>query len=110
MKITRNVIRDLLPLYLANEVSAHTRTLLEEYLQTDPELAYTAQRLAKTEFPGDIPVPLGKEDEKEAYKEARRLMFLRTVILAITIAITFWCVLGMGLFAAFRHRALGLFL
>ena len=100
MKVTRNVIEDLLPLYLADEVSADTRTLVEEYLETDPELANMAQDLAKTELPGDIPVPLTKEDQMEAYKEARRLMFLRTVILAITIATTLSCALGLGLLAA----------
>ncbi len=39
MKITRNVILDLLPMYLANEVSSETHTLIEKYLETDPELA-----------------------------------------------------------------------
>jgi anti-sigma factor RsiW len=109
MEITQNVILDLLPLYLADEVSADTRTLVEEYLETDPELANIAQDWAKTEFPGDIPVPITKEDQMAAYKEAKRLMFLRTVILAITIAITLSCVLGMGLMAVFWYGALGLF-
>lgn len=94
MKITRNVIEDLLPLYLAHEVSADTRTLVEEYLETDPELAHIAQDLAKTEFPGDIPVPLTKEDQMEAYLEAKRLMFRRTVVLAITVAVTTTLALG----------------
>ena len=109
MEITRNVILDLLPLYVADEASADTRTLVEEYLETDPELADMAQDWAKMGFPGDIPVPLTKEDAMEAYKEARRLVFLRTVILAITIAITLSCVLGMGLMAVFWYGALGLF-
>jgi anti-sigma factor RsiW len=109
MEITQNVILDLLPLYLADEVSADTRTLVEEYLETDPELANIAQDWAKMEFPGDVPVPLTKEDQMTAYKEAKRLMFLRTVILAITIAITLSCVLGMGLMAVFWYGALGLF-
>jgi anti-sigma factor RsiW len=99
MKITRNVIEDLLPLYLADEVSADTRTLVEEYLETDPELANMAQDLAKMELPGDIPVPLTKEDQMEAYKEAKRLMFLRTVVLVTTIAITLSCAFGGVLLA-----------
>lgn len=45
----------------------------------------------------------------EAYREAKRLMFLRNVILAVTIAITLSCVLGMGLMAVFWYGALGLF-
>jgi anti-sigma factor RsiW len=99
MKVTRNVIEDLLPLYLADEVSADTRTLVEEYLETNPELANIAQDLAKMELPGDIPVPLTKEDQMEAYVEAKRLMFLRNVILAITIASVLSCAFAAVLLA-----------
>ena len=83
MEITRNVILDLLPLYWADEVSADTRTLVEKYLETDPELANVAKQPAAMELPGDIPVPLTKEDEMEAYRKAKRLMFLGTIILAL---------------------------
>jgi anti-sigma factor RsiW len=86
MKITRDVIEDLLPLYLADEVSADTRALVDEYLRTDPELASMAERSDMAELPQDIPVSLTKEDRMEAYKEAKRLMFLRTVILAAIIS------------------------
>lgn len=105
MEITRDVIVDLLPLYVADEASADTRTLVEEYLQTDPELADMAQDWAKTEFPGDIPVPLTKEDAMEAYKEAKRLMFLRTVILVVAVALTLSCVFGTGLMAVIWYGA-----
>jgi anti-sigma factor RsiW len=44
MKVTRNVIYDLLPAYFAGEVSADTRTLIEEFLETDPELHLMADR------------------------------------------------------------------
>ncbi|TKJ29065.1 MAG: hypothetical protein CEE40_09845 [Chloroflexi bacterium B3_Chlor] len=99
MEITRNVILDLLPLYVANEVSADTRTLVEEYLATDPELANIAQDLAKTELPGDIPIPLTKEDEMEAYLEAKRLMFRRTVVVVLAITIGITTTLALGLLA-----------
>jgi anti-sigma factor RsiW len=105
MGITRNVILDLLPLYLDDEVSTDTRALIEKYLETDSELATAAQRLAKAKLPGDIPVPLTKEDEMEAYKEAKRLMFLRTVVIAITVSFVFLCTLafmGTVWLAAFR--------
>lgn len=86
MEITRNVIEDMLPLYLADEASADTRALVEEYLKTDPELAGMAKEAALMELPKDIPVSLTKEDKMEAYKEAKRLMFLRTIILAAIIS------------------------
>jgi len=100
MEITRNVILDLLPLYLAGEVSADTRTLVEKYLETDPELADVAERSAALELPEDIPVPLTEEDKMQAYREAKRFMFLRTVILALTISFTVLCILTMALLAA----------
>ena len=86
MEITRNVIEDMLPLYLADEASADTRALVDEYLKTDPELASMAKESALMELPKDIPVSLTKEDKMEAYKEAKRLMFLRTIILAAIIS------------------------
>ncbi len=82
MEITRNVILDLLPLYLANEVSAETRALIEEYIETDSELANIAKQLAAMEKPGDIPVPLTEDDKMKAYRKARRLIILTTLILA----------------------------
>lgn len=87
MEITRNVILDLLPLYSADEVSADTRALIEKYLETDQELANVAKRLAAMEKPGDIPVPLSQENGIKAYKKARWLTLLFTVILAGGISI-----------------------
>lgn len=72
MKITRNVILDLLPLYLADEVSTDTRTLVEEYLETDPDLANAAKKLAPIEKPGSTPAPISKEAEIMAYRKAKR--------------------------------------
>jgi len=97
MEITRNVILDLLPLYLAGEVSADTRALVENYLETAPELAKVAKQSAAMELPGDIPIPLTKEDEMEAYRKAKKLMFLGTVILAVLIS----AAMGLALLAFF---------
>lgn len=103
MGITRDVVHDLLPIYVANEASADTRALVEEYLKTDPELADVAKEMAAMELRGDIPVPLKKEDQMEAYKEAKRLMFLRTIILTAIVsfslvAILLVAMLGAGFF------------
>ncbi len=86
MEITRNVILDLLPLYVAGEASEDTRRLIEERMGTDPELSELVMKMEVGELPGDIPVPLTKEDKMEAYKEARRLMFLKTVFFASLIS------------------------
>jgi hypothetical protein len=39
MKITRNVITDLLPVYLSGEASPDTKALIDEFLRTDPEFS-----------------------------------------------------------------------
>ncbi|UCE41895.1 MAG: hypothetical protein JSV17_02615 [Candidatus Aminicenantes bacterium] len=87
MNITRNIILDLLPLYLANEVSADTRALVEKYLETDPELANVAKQLATLEKPKKIPAPISQDDEMTAYKKARRRQILYAIILAGVLSI-----------------------
>jgi ferric-dicitrate binding protein FerR (iron transport regulator) len=47
MKVTRDVIYDLLPAYFAGEVSADTRTLIDEFLATDPEFARMTTRFRR---------------------------------------------------------------
>ena len=47
MNVSRNVIHDLVPLYLADEASADTRALIEEFLAADPELAGQARGQAE---------------------------------------------------------------
>jgi hypothetical protein len=97
MDITRNVILDLLPLYLANEVSEDTRILIEKYLESDRELANLTKQSAAMEMSGDIPVPLTEEDKMKAYRKTRWLMFLTIVILSVLISL----ILGLTLLAFF---------
>jgi hypothetical protein len=97
MEITKNVILDLLPLYLADEVSEDTRTLVESYLETDKELADLAKQSAAMELPGDIPVSLTDEDKMKTYKKTRWLLFLTIVILSILISL----ILGATFYAFF---------
>jgi hypothetical protein len=40
MELSREVILDLMPLYLAGEASAQTRLLVDEYLAKNPEFAH----------------------------------------------------------------------
>jgi len=80
MEITRDVILDLLPLYFAGEVSADTRSLIEEYLSSDQELAKFAERSIKLEQSGEVPIPLTKDHEMKAYEKAKLRMFLFIII------------------------------
>lgn len=104
MEVTRNVILDLLPLYMAGEASADTNTLVERYLETDPALAETAKRSAAMELPGDTPVPLTREDKMEAYKEAKRLLFQRTITLAAIISASVLFIALMAILAIFFFK------
>ena len=97
MEITRNIILDLLPLYLANEVSADTRILIDKYLETDKELANVAKQLTAVEKPKDIPIPLSQNEKMQAYKKARRQNLLYIIIVAAGISI----ILVITIFAFF---------
>jgi hypothetical protein len=100
MEITRDVILDLLPLYLAGEGSPVTRALVEQYLETDSALARLAKQADPAGLLKQVPVPLSKEDAMEAYKEARGVMLVRTLGLAAIIAVVFMCMLSMVLATA----------
>ena len=105
MEITRNVIIDLLPLYIADEASTDTISLVREYLESDPELAEMAKETSEMKLPEDAPVPLTWEDKMDAYKEAKRLMLIRTIFLAGIISVSVLSLLGMGaLFTMFLMR------
>jgi anti-sigma factor RsiW len=87
-KIPQHVILDLLPLYLADEVSEETRNLIEEYLQTDPQLANLAKQAKKVTSLQEIPAPINKETEMEALKKVRKLMVQHNVFLALAVILT----------------------
>ena len=98
MEITRKVILDLLPLYLAGEVSTETRDLIEKFMETDPKLAELArQQKAAMALPGDVPVPLSEENQIKAYRKSKIILSLTIVILAILMA----AIIGITLMAYF---------
>ncbi|MBN1269623.1 MAG: hypothetical protein JXB04_08550 [Kiritimatiellae bacterium] len=86
MKVTRDVVLDLLPLYLADEASADTQALVREYLETDPELAEIAKKSAAMKLSDPTPAPLGKEKEMETFKEAKHQLNKRIITLAAVFA------------------------
>jgi anti-sigma factor RsiW len=86
MKVTRDVILDLLPLYLAEEASADTEALVREYLEADPELAEIAKKSAAMKLSEPTPAPIRKEKEMEAFREARHQINRRIITLAAIFA------------------------
>ena len=90
-KIPQHVILDLLPLYLAEEVSRETRELIEEYLKTDPQLATLAEQVKHAPSLQEIPAPINKETEMEALKKVKKMMLSvqHHVFLAMAVITTF---------------------
>ena len=84
MEITRDVINDLLPVYITDEASADTRRLVEEFLKNDPEFA----RLIRDERTLELlnqPVALPPSNEKEALTLTKRLIKRQTWFLAFAL-------------------------
>jgi ferric-dicitrate binding protein FerR (iron transport regulator) len=81
MNATKDVINDLIPLYMANECSADTRALVEEYLQQNPRQAEELRRIINTPVPGAVPPAKGL-DEVRAFREARRRLRRRSWLMA----------------------------
>ncbi|NOR90178.1 MAG: hypothetical protein GQ524_07965, partial [Anaerolineales bacterium] len=92
MEITRDIVLDLLPLYVAGEVSDETKIIVESFLETDTSLVSIVEHATSIGF-NDVPIPQSQEDIMEAYKKANKMMVIRTLGLAVVIAGTFLAVL-----------------
>jgi hypothetical protein len=87
MNVTRNVIADLLPVYLAGEASIDTRTLVEEYLRLHPEVAAELHpQSGRSADPLLIDVPLAPDHEKSTFERIRTFNRNRTFLLALALA------------------------
>jgi hypothetical protein len=93
MKVTRDVVLDLLPLYLAGEASPDTRALVEEFLRQDPDLERRVRERDQALWrdTGSGPSP---EMELETLKRTRGLLVrlrwtcaLATAFTAIALAL-----------------------
>ena len=89
MNVPRHVIIDLLPLYFEEEVSEDTRKWIETYLENDPELFAVVQQTRSARVPANIPLPVNKETEMEAFKKVKRLMVQHNLFLVAAILTTF---------------------
>ena len=103
MAVTRDVILDLLPLYLSDEASPDTRSLVEEHLESDRDLARLANQW-KDRLSEAPPAPVNPEAQALAYQEAKRRITNRIITLAATIAFATLIVAGGALAGAmFLH-------
>lgn len=91
MKVHSDVIRDLLPLYVAGECSPATRALVEQRLADDPELARLVRELAAGE--GSLAeaareLAPAAASERRALHATRRRLRLRSLLMGLAIATT----------------------
>lgn len=91
MKVTRDVIYDLLPGYFSGDISPDTRALVDEFLAQDPEFRRMMERF-RTMFPDSrvAPPPAaitpGPAGEKVTFERARAALHRRSELRGYTFA------------------------
>lgn len=93
MKVTRNVINDLLPAYLFGEVTTDTRTLVEEFLEQDPEFARSVvqskkEDLAKIDLLKGADMRLSPDHEMQTFARTKAMLERRSWLLALALVFT----------------------
>jgi hypothetical protein len=93
MKVTRDVVLDLMPLYLAGEASPDTRALVEDSLREDPALAARVRAGDRALIP-DRPLAPAPTTELASLLRTRRTLgrlrwtcALATTLTAISLAV-----------------------
>ena len=87
MKVTQDVIHDLVPAYLSGEASADTVALVEEFLRLDPDLARTVEALRANPLP-ELPIALRPTQEKETLDMTKQLLRWRGILMGLAIFLT----------------------
>jgi len=90
MKITREVVTDLLPIYFSGEASSDTKSLVEEYLRDNPDFERMA-RSAGTPLETlrtAPPIAAGSEKEKRDLESVRCGLDRRKWLFAVSLFLT----------------------
>lgn len=105
MNVTKDVITDLLPLYLSEECSSDTKRFVDEFLKMDPVFAEEVKRFSRNPLPAAIPTPLTKGDGLKTLIKTRRLIKRRSYFMAFAI----FCSLAPFSFLYNDHKMYWLF-
>jgi len=89
MTITRDIVLDLLPLYLSGEASRDTCTLMDAYLADHPDIEAIIRR-AQPLIPDESP-PVAPDLEMEVLRRTKRLQLLQSWVLGCAIFLTASC-------------------
>ena len=87
MKVTRDVVTDLLPIYFSDEASPDTKQLVESFFRTDPEFARLAKEKIQLRFE-ELNIQLPVQPEAEALARTKRAIRLRSWVMAFAIFLT----------------------
>ena len=101
MEISRHVILDLLPVYVAGEASEDPRRLVETELAADSRLAAAARDLRSVTTEMEASMPINTDLQLAAFQEAKRLQLRTTMIWAGIIGLSMFFGTALALLAAF---------
>ena len=88
MDVPREVILDLLPLYLAGEASPATRALVDEHLRRDPEMAQRVRSQGMLDLASRLPSPPPPDLEMRSLRRTRALLALQKWLFGLAIGFT----------------------
>jgi len=91
VEMTRNIIQDLLPLYLAGEVCPETRAAVEEFLSRDATLAAEVERLKSDSLKrilGGTTMTLPQDHDAQTLARTRSTIAQRSWMIGLAIAFT----------------------
>jgi hypothetical protein len=88
MNVTREVILDLLPVYVSGEASPATKALIEDYLKQDAELAKKLRGQWMEKMSAAAPSVLPPELELRAFRKTKSLLGWQKWLLGFAIFFT----------------------
>lgn len=88
MNVTREVILDLLPIYLAGEASADTRALVDQYIKQDAALGREIREKMVENLSAIAPPAMPPELELKALRRTRNLLGRQRRLLAMAVFFT----------------------
>lgn len=90
MNITQDVVTDLLPAYLSGEASTDTQTLVEEFLNKNPQFAAIVQAARRGLREPLLPDQrsMSADLERQAVNRTRAVIRRQTSLLAFAIVLT----------------------
>jgi hypothetical protein len=90
MNVTREVVTDLLPIYLSGEASGDTKVLVEDYFRHDPDFERIARSAAAPleTLRAAAPIAAGSEKEKRDLENVRWGLQWRKVLFGVSLFLT----------------------